>query len=165
MNDIAVLGSVMSLYRTADDAKSALYEFILFYKTIDPKALNNKIEKAAKRGQKEKHQFEQVYTTGAVVPATGKDKPPTMVFEQLKTAFESFRSAFRDFHEYSDLEGDKILKGIVNISTVSTSAVSTTKNCMYKCSRFTIGNAPRAGVPWCDCCEICFPCVFTHRPL
>ena len=117
MNDISVLGSVMSLYRASDSLKSALHDLIQLYVGVFPKASEG-VSRRRNHKQKVKEHQERDTHDQSKKGAKGLHDPAT-VFHQLMEALKQFEFAFRDFHDYVDVEGEKLLQSLVAQTTVS----------------------------------------------
>ena len=116
MNDIAVLSSVMSLYKAADAVHSALYDLMHFYEKIVPSMkVKGQHHRKHKVMEKELHEHDSHSLDKHVV----RETEPVKVFQQLMQAFKQFDFAFRDFHDYVDIEGDRTLNSLLEEATVS----------------------------------------------
>lgn len=122
MNAVAVLGSLMSLYRSADCVKSALSELIDLYRRIDPTSrVILQQAKGSKAKQKVRQRFSDQLDLDKQYPsfvANGANPKPEEVFKHLKDAFKQFELAFRNFHDYADIDGERTINEIVKITTV-----------------------------------------------
>lgn len=116
MNNISVLGTVISLYRASDGVRSALHDLIELFENIDRKAKLGKQQQA-----ESKHKAREKWTShrpGDFVDE-GPNVEPERVFKNLIDAFNQFHFACRDFHDYADKEGEENLKKFIKTATVS----------------------------------------------